>query len=197
MNNTRFTIPCAVLCLSLAACGQQTQKTSIENENMNPLTASRYGDELADTMANLVIQKDPLSLKADTRAVIDQKISMGKKLGEDARKLQAEGMMGQIIQIKEEVSGYVLYLNDMLFLSSDFLTKPGPNLHVYLTQTVDPRDGTFPDKTAIDLGAVQNIYGAQTYAVPHQEDPKLYRTFVLWDKTFSRLYGFAQLAKGQ
>jgi hypothetical protein len=83
----------------------------------------------------------------------------------------------------------------MLYLSSDFVSKPGTNLHVYLTTVVDPRDGSFPDPTAIDLGAIQTVYGAQQFAVPKQEKPELLRTFVLWDKGFNRLYGFAQLTK--
>ncbi len=169
--------------------------TSIDAQNSNPLTAARYGDELADTMADLIIGNDPISNDEAARKVIDGAIVRGKKIADDARDLQARGFKGEMIGIKEEVSGFALYLDDMLYLSSDFQTKPGPDLHVYVTVAVDPRDVTFPDETAIDLGVVQDFYGAQQFKVPHQKDPAYYRTFVLFDTKLKRQYGFAQLSK--
>ena len=183
------------LSLALGACGRQSAHTSIRAQNENPLTASRYGDELADAMANLVIQNDDAAKNPAMRKIIDAEIARGKKMGTDARMKQDEGMKGGIIAVKEEAAGYVLYVDDTLYLPSDFTTKPGPDLHVYLTVAVDPRDVAFPDKTAMDLGEVQNVYGAQRYEVKHQENPMLYRTFVLFDTKLKRIYGFAQLSK--
>ncbi len=184
------------ICLTLAACGGNTERTSVDQENKNPLTASRYGDELADAMANLVIQDDPAAKDPAMRKVIDAEIARGKKIGIDARAVQAKGLKGFIIPVREEVQGNVLYFEDMFYLSSDFITKPGPALHVFLTTAVDPRDiASFPDTTALDLGEVQNAYGAQSYAVPTQENPALYRTFVLFDLKLKRIYGFAQISK--
>ena len=54
---------------------------------------------------------------------------------------------------------------------------------------------TFPDATAIDLGALEYPYGAIVLQVPHQQQPEKYRSLVLWDSTFKRMYGFAQLSK--
>lgn len=181
--------------LLLAACGSTALHTSIDEQNKNPLTASRYGDELADTMANIVINNDPILQQAGVRAVIDAEIARGKETSNRARETQARGMKGALIPIKEEIDGFVLYVDDTLFLSSDFDTKPGPELHAYLTTGVDPRDVPFPEKMSIDLGMIQNIFGAQQYSVPHQDKRELYRTFVLYDKKLGRLYGFAQLSK--
>jgi hypothetical protein len=179
----------------LAGCGTDMKKTTIDEQNKNPLTASRYGDELADAMANLVIQNDPLAKDPNTRAIIDRQIERGKQIGQDARSLMAQGMYGPIIAIKEPVTGNVVYLNDVLYLSPDFYTKPGTALRVYLTTMVDPRDVKFPDNTALDLGPLQAAYGQQQYPVPSQKNPALYRTFVLWDTVLNRLYGFSQLSK--
>ena len=181
------------LTLVLAACSS-TSGTSISKENMNPLTASRYGDELADTMANMIIASGA-SIKPSMLDIINQQIARGKTLASDARATQARGMMGALIASGADTGGYGLYVDDALYLSSDFFSKPGPSLHVYLTTVVDPRDAAFPDATAIDLGEIQNNYGAQQYPVPHQEKPELLRTLVLWDTAVHRLYGFAQLSK--
>lgn len=181
------------LTLGLAACSGS--QTSITRENRNPLTASRYGDELADTMANLVIANDPILKDAAIKATVEEQITLGKQIGAEARAKQAEGMQGTLIPVTAEALGYVLYVDDTLYLSSDFQAKPGAALHAYMTVVVDPRDGTFPDATAIDLGSLQSVYGAQQYDVPHQENPMLYRTFVLYDAKLKRIEAFAQLSK--
>ncbi|MFA5799727.1 MAG: DM13 domain-containing protein [Candidatus Peribacteraceae bacterium] len=186
-----------VLLLSLAFVGgcTSTPGTSINQQNRNPLTASRYGDELADTMANLVIQNDPVTKEPGVSAVINSEISRGKETAQNARDTMDQGMQGTIIPMKESVNGYALSVNDTLYFSSDFESKPGPALHVYLTTVADPRDTQFPDKTAIDLGLLQAAYGPQQYRIPHQDKPELLRTIVLWDTKLKRLYGFGQLSK--
>ncbi len=182
--------------LLLAACSSSPE-TSIGNEIRNPLTASRYGDELADTMANLVITKDSIVDQPGMKDIIDKEIKRGTDLANAARRMQGEGMQGELISMKAEVAGHALLSGDTLYLSPDFTTKPGSDLHLYLTTVVDPRDQTFPDTTAKDLGVIQSAYGAQTYAVTGVKNGELFRTLVLWDKSLSRLYGFAQLSKSQ
>ncbi len=182
------------IALLLSACSP-TAGTSISQENQNPLTASRYGDELADSMANIVIQDDPIAKDPAMRSVIDAQITLGKKIADNARTKQEQGMKGSLVQVKNEVSGYILYVDDTLFLSSDFVAVPSADLRVMLTTVVDPRDVVFPDKTAMDLGTIQSFYGAQQYAVPHQDKPELYRTLVLFDRKLKRIEGFAQLSK--
>ncbi len=177
----------------LSACGYSA--TSIDQQNQNPLVASRYGDELADTMANLVIQNDPVTKEPGMQQIIEKEIARGKSIGINAREAQAQGTKGQIIALKESVIGSVLLLSDTLYFSSDFEVNPGPDLHVYLTTIVDPRDDAFPDATALDLGTVQSSYGAQQYQVASSIDPVKMRTLVVFDKTLKRIYGFAQLSK--
>lgn len=190
MRTTLFIIPAL---LALAACSPV--QTSISEQNKNPLTASRYGDELADTMANFIITEDPITKDPDVLKTINSEIERGKDIANEARTIQNAGWMGPILQLKADVIGYVLYSSDTLYLSSDFETSPGPSLHLYLTTVVDPRDGTFPDPTAIDLGSLQAAYGPQQYAVPRQQDEGKLRTFVLFDSRLKQIYGFAQLAK--
>jgi len=190
MRTTLFIIPAL---LTLAACSPA--QTSISEQNKNPLTASRYGDELADTMANFVITEDPIAKDPEIRKIIDSEIERGKEIADEARQIQNKGWMGVIIQIKADVIGHVLYHGDTLYLSSNFETSPGAELHLYLTTVVDPRDAAFPDPTAVDLGIVQAAYGPQQYAVPPQEDEGKLRTFVLYDTRLQQIYGFAQLSK--
>ncbi len=177
----------------LTACGS-VSRTSIEEQNRNPFTASRYGDELADTMANLIIVDDPILKEEGMRERIQEVIEEGKAIADEAREEMSGMMEGVFISLGQETAGRVLHDGEVLFLSSDFETDPGPSLHLYLTTAVDPRDLEFPDPTAIDLGETQSVYGAQTYDLPAIEDPRLYRTAVLWDSDLKRLWAFAQLA---
>lgn len=182
-----------IVLLLLTGC--VSAPTSIEQQNQNPLTASRFGDELADTMANFIINNDPITQDASVRSLIESEIAKGKEIAEKARIIQSKGLMGAIIQMKADVTGYVLYHENVLFLSSDFMTSPGPSLHLYLTTVVDPRDTLFPDTTAVDLGTLKAAYGPAQYRVPAQEDPSTLRTFVLYDTKLKLIYGFAQISK--
>ncbi|MDD5056026.1 MAG: DM13 domain-containing protein [Candidatus Peribacteraceae bacterium] len=178
---------------SLSACGNTG--TSIDLENTNPLVATRYGDELADTLANIVIQNDPISKEPGMRQIIEQEIARAKSIAMRGRQEAKNGAQGAIIAEKESVTGYALLMADVLWLSSDFETSPGPDLHVYLTTIVDPRGETFPDQTAMDLGVIRSVYGAQEYALPSRVDPAKMRTLVLFDTKLNRIYGFAQLSR--
>jgi hypothetical protein len=191
MRTPLFAILAVTLLLSACNAGGAT---SISVEIDNPLTASRYGDELADRLANLIIQNDPIIEKPGMKDTIARKISEAKNIATSARALQDRGMMGALIPEKQNMVGYALYVNDTLYFSSDFETDPGPSLHVFLSKVVDPRDATFPDESAIDLGEIQTPYGPATYDVPDQDKPELLRTLVLYDTTLERLYGFAQLS---
>jgi hypothetical protein len=185
----------AVSAVLLAACNAP-HMTSIDQELQNPLTASRYGDELADGMANIIIQDDPILKEDGVREKIENEIRRGKEISADAQDKQSEGVMGGILPMGADSTGYALYVDGTLFLSSDFSTTPGPSLHVYLTNAIDPRDVEFPDESALDLGEIQSAFGAQQYEVPEQkEGAEPLRTFVLFDKTLKRIYGFAQLSK--
>ncbi len=186
-----FLVP-ALLC-SLAAC--TPVQTSINEQNQNPLTASRYGDELADTMANFIISDDPIVKDPATLKLIESEIARGKDIGTSAREIVGDGLLGGIISIKADVMGYALLADNVLYLSSDFISDPGASLHVYLTTVVDPRDVSFPDETAIDLGSLQATYGPQQYDVPVQDDPNAIRSFVLYDTKLKIIYGFAQISK--
>lgn len=185
-----------LLCtVAIGLCACSNSPTSIATENKNPFTASRYGDELADTLANLFISKDAVVEQPGMKDIIQKKIDEAKTIADDARQEQQKGIMGSFIGIKEDVQGYGLLLDKTLYFSSDFETQPGINLHVYLTNAVDPRDTAFPDTTALDLGVIQSVYGAQQYKLPANSKPETYRTIVLWDTVLKRPYSFVQLTK--
>ncbi len=184
------------LCIAalLSACTSVPSRTSIEQQLENPLTASRYGDELADAMANLFIQKDPVVDQPGMKALIEQGIAEGKQIAAVARKQQKEGTMGIFHEVKRSIFGYALFFEDTLYLSSDFFVSPGVDLHVYFSEAVDPRDAAFPDVTAVDLGRLQMVFGPQQYQVT-SKDPSKLRTVVVWDTKLKQIYGFAQLSR--
>ena len=187
MKKILLTMLCATAILSGCAPAIRTSD--------NPLLKSQRGEELSDTLANLIISNDPIVKQPGMQTVINAEITKAKQVLADGHNDERSGMIGTLIPIKENAQGTVLYKNDTLYLSSDFYAQPGIELHLYLTTAVDPRDVAFPDKTALDLATLEYPYGAMSLQVPHQNAPELYRTAVLWDKKLNRLYGFAQLSK--
>ena len=174
----------------LSACSVQTPK----QVTGNPLVEGQYYDELADRLASLIINNDAILKDKAMKNYVEGVIADAKDKADAAHKKQGAGTMGRMIPVKQQGEGLALYVSDALYFSSDFFTDPGPNLHVYITQAVDPREIEFPDETALDLGVLQTPYGAQQYSVPHQEEKTLYRTVVLYDKGTNRVYSFAQLS---
>lgn len=187
-----LSLPTLALSLALVGCGSGASVS--ENLLENPLFVEHYAEEVIRTYVNLEINQDA-SLEDESNAsyaksVKKEWLNKVQKL----RKQMREGYDGVFIPMKELSEGEVLYLGDTLYFSPDFYTEPSIDLHVYLTQTVDPRDVEFPDITAIDLGSLKTPFGAQSYAVEGVEDAILYRTVVLWDDRLKRLHSFAQIS---
>lgn len=179
---------------TLSACGSSDGKLGATMDN--PLVASRYGDEFADAMANLIIQEDPVVQENGMTEFIQAEIRRGKKIAGDARDRMRGAMMGALLPIKADVSGFVLHTKGTLYFSPDFFVTPGPDLHVYLTEVTDPRDAAFPDVTAIDLGSLLSAYGAKQYEMPKHENPKRLRTLVIFDEKLKFIVAMAQLSEG-
>lgn len=178
--------------LLLTACNRRGIDAALMD---NPLYAIAYGNDLADTLANLIILEDPISKEEGMTEKIQNEIAEAKILIQAAEERQNEGFLGALISAPEETAGNVLYLDDKLYLSPDFYVNPGVNLHLYLVPNVDPRGMTEPDSTMIDLGQLKSHYGAQTYDVGDQPKPELLRSFMLWDLELGRMHGFAQLSR--
>ncbi len=181
--------------LFLAACSGSTpaNSVSLDESLQNPLFAQRYYTDLSEQMVSLELRKDPILQKADKKSLVERTRIQATKHAEEAAARQGKGMNGSLMSPKDLTIGTVTFLDGALFFSTDFIATPGPSLHVYLTNAVDPRDVRFPDETAIDLGALKNPYGAQTYVLSKKDATRTYRTAVLWDNALGSLYGFAQL----
>lgn len=178
--------------LLLTACAQGT-RADLRMHLENPLYAEQYYDELVDNMVNMELQNDPLVKDPAMKELIEETRVEALRLSNEADEKQNKGLIGTIMSDFGYAQGEALLLDSTLYLSATFSTIPGPELHVYLTTVVDPRDGTFPDETAIDAGMIQNVYGDQSYELPEGEQTENVRTFVLWDARLKRMYGFAQL----
>lgn len=181
------------LFLATFLVGCTSTVTTIERENRNPLTAQRYGEELADTLANLIIQQDDIAKNPANVARIQAAIADAKEIADDAARRLNDGVQGAFLQMQSSVEGYAFYHGDTLYFSPDFYVKPGIDLRVMLTEAVDPREGVFPDASAIDLGPIQRIEGAQVYHVSGVENPQKILSVVLWERSLGLLYSFAQL----
>lgn len=181
----------ALILLSVALCAGCAQQP-LPPEN-NTLLKSQRLEELADTLANIIIMQEPASKDDATREMITAEIAKAKEALAIEQSIQKSGLSGPLLSAMESVQGNVLLQNGVLYLSSDFYSRPGIDLHLYLTTAVDPRDVAFPDVTAVDLGEIKFPFGPMAFAV-QSENLQNMRTAVLWDTKLKRMYGFAQLS---
>jgi hypothetical protein len=180
--------------LLLAACAPKPQQETSLFEN--PLYAEWYYKDLIENMMNLEIQNDPIVKDASMKSMIQKVRQDALSKAQEATAARQAGQLGLLIPDTQEVRGQVLLAGGKLFFSPDTDIMPGPDLRVYLTPMIDPREGSgsvkvFPDASAVDLGPLQNPYGPSTYALP--ENLPDIRSVVLWDAKLKRIYAFAQL----
>ena len=182
--------------LALAGCngGLRTSAT-LEQKLANPLFAEYYFDDLVERMVELDIQNDPVLKDARKKSLVDEIRRDGLQRAKEATKKQLEGSAGSFVPADGYAQGEVLAVDGRLYLHPQFLTVPSPSLHIFISNALDPRDGTFPDESAQDLGLLLSPYAEQDYAMPANDKP--FRTAVLWDTKLEKLIGFAQLSTAQ
>jgi hypothetical protein len=188
-------VPLSVLFLT-ACNGGVALSPTMEEQLKNPLYAEQYWSHMTDRMVTIIINEE-FKDDAGKLAEVDKVRQESLEKAQAMTKRRGEGIYGSFVPVKETTQGIALAVDNMLYLNPDFFVYPGPALHVYLSTVLDPREGTFPDDTAIDLGIIQSPYGAQMYQTPSVKllGEGAIRTVVLYDKLLGRIYGFAQLAK--
>lgn len=191
-------LPALALCAALAGCGYglPRQDSALQDQLRNPLYAEYYYDDLTDQMIGIALSDDPLMEDAAKRSIIDRTRTRSLEHAAVAVKAQDKGIRGAFRSDDDLVFGDVLLLDGILYVGPTFDAAPGPSQSLYFTTVVDPRDGTFPDPTAVRIGGPKNQYGAQAFDVSNLSPASgtgTLRTVVLWDDELEKLYGFAQL----
>ncbi len=184
----RKLLPLAPLFL-LTACGSSASVT-LDTHLQNPLFAEQYYDAQVENMVNMIIASGSMLQDPAVKDAVNETRLEGLRLAKEATSRQAEGAMGVIMSDTLSAVGEVLLLDGNIYVGPEFRVVPGIELHAYLSKTVDPREGVFPDETAQDLGAVRNTFGDAIY--PGADLDGAY-TFVLYDKGTKQVIGFAQL----
>ena len=83
-----------------------------------------------------------------------------------------------------------------LRLATDFSTTPGPDLFVYLSTSVDPKDDVaVTTNDFVNAGRLASPSGSQILNLPESFDPIKFNSVVIWCKQFGVLFGAATLAK--
>jgi hypothetical protein len=191
------TLPLASLLLLAACSSGSTGSSTLDDKLKNPLYAQKYYEDLVDHMVSLEIHNDPVLKINGVQAAVDYARTEDVKLAQDAAKLKSQGLRGVIVSDTAESEGSALLVNGVLYFGPDFYVSPSPSVHVFLSNVVDPRPVKFPDATAVDLGVIQDPYGAQSFTLPEtqnttQQTPK--RTLVIFDTKIQKLLGFVQLS---
>lgn len=180
--------------LLLAACANGAGDTSVGEMLKNPLYAEHYYDARTDHMVNLVLQNDPLAKDAVSKEVVEKFRAEALRQATKANQEQARGAGGAILSDFSYARGEALLLDNTLYIGPTFDIVPGPDIRVYVSTMLDPREGTFPDESAVALGVLKTAYGAHSYALPDVDPPRTdLRSVVFYDQRFKRIYGFAQL----
>lgn len=89
----------------------------------------------------------------------------------------------------EKASGIVkLFSKDSVYqlFIENLLVNNGPNLHVYLSQEINP-------KNFVDLGLLKSVKGNQVYDIPSNTDVNSYKYVLIYCKKYSHLFGYAQV----
>lgn len=186
----------ATTTLLLAGCG--STEISLKQQLENPLFAEYYYDDLVERLVNIEIYKDAFPENVELlndparKEIMDAARREGLRLSKEAVKLQERGKRGGIVPVLEKARGEVLVWEDRVFFGPDFDLPPGPNLHLYLSEMIDPRDGDFPDASALDLGVLQNPYGTSSQMFP-KVDLANYQSLAIYDASLQRLHAFAQI----
>ena len=95
---------------------------------------------------------------------------------------------GLVTLVKLDSGEYELRLGD------NFKTTPGPDLFVYLSAAVDPRnDAAITGNAFVDAGKLASPLGKQNLSLPMDVDPKKFKSVAIWCKKFSVLFGAAAL----
>ncbi|MFA6522760.1 MAG: DM13 domain-containing protein [Candidatus Peribacteraceae bacterium] len=184
------------LALLLAGCTRSDSgQANVRWENLmqNPLYADQYWLDMVNRMVEMQLQEPDLAKNKTLLATVDE-VRRNALLREQAEaRKRREGKEGSFIQVKEFTEGRALLRGTTLSFSPTFSTVPGPNLRIYLSPSLDPRDAAFPDTGSLNVGRLESPYGAQEYLLSEETDTKPFRTVVLYDPKLERLYGFAQL----
>lgn len=198
MKTPSFAIALSLPLFALSACSapQSADQAALLK---NPLYARYYYQDQADMMANYNIQNDPILKDAEKKGAIE---SVRSRALEHLKNVNAKingGRRGGFMSDADYAAGSALISDQNLYFGQDFNTLPGPEVYVYASMLLDPRDGSgavlFPDESAVNLGLLKSPYGAQSYHIPDDHANKAFRLVGLWDKRLGRLLGFAQLSQ--
>jgi hypothetical protein len=181
----------AILTLPLAACARTGADRALLE---NPLYAEWYYQDVVDHVVDLELADDASLKDADAKAKADaaRKDALEKSNAAEAR--QDAGAKGTFVEVAEPNAGEALLLEGTLYISPDFQTAPGVDLHMYLSPAQDPREAAFPGPDDIDIGPVADPYGPHAYELGGKQLPDV-RSAVLWDNALKRMHGFAQLRR--
>lgn len=193
-NTLALPLALALPSLLLGACGANSADVSLTELLKNPLYAEQYYDSRTDHMVNLVMQNDPLAKDETTKDVIEKYRVESLRQATKATQEQSRGVGGAILSDFSYGRGEALLLDNTLYIGPDFDIVPGPDMRVYVSTAVDPREGTFPDESALELGVLKTAFGAHSYVLPESDPPRTdLRSVVFYDRRFKRIYAFAQL----
>jgi Electron transfer DM13 len=102
---------------------------------------------------------------------------------------------GQFVTVEHATQGTAQIVTEnskrYLVLDQAFMTSEGPDLFVLLHREKMPH--TYDAQSYISLGALQQVKGAQRYAIPDDLNLADFQSAVIWCRQFSATFAYAPI----
>lgn len=108
----------------------------------------------------------------------------------------SEGEFKPADNLRQIAGTYKLYQlpdNRRILRLEKFRVTNGPDLHVVLSRSLSPKTGADTGSDYVDLGLLQGNVGNQNYAVPADIDVEAYQSIVIFNISFTTVFGSAPL----
>lgn len=163
--------------------------------NSNALTAGRDVNAMTDVekeqaIAEALVNAPPAEMTTEEK--IGEASAVSSMLMEDAAETQ---LVGSFEGRAHPGSGTVRIVNEngkrVLVFQDDFRTDPGPQLHVFLSGTKDPKNSADLHAVGdVDLGRLKSTSGAQMYTLPQEINFEI-NSVVVYCVPFKVIFGVA------
>ncbi len=82
--------------------------------------------------------------------------------------------------------------NQLVLRFEQLQAANGPDLHVYLSRVASPST-TEQVMDGLEVGRLKATTGSSNYALPAGTDPSQFKSVVIYCKSFSTIFGYANL----
>lgn len=110
--------------------------------------------------------------------------------------IAATGRLSPVDDLRQAAGNITVYRlpdNRRILRLEDFSVTNGPDLHIVLARSANPRTAAEIGNDYIDLGLLQGNIGSQNYAIPAEVDLEAYQSMAVYSVQFGVVFANAAL----